>query len=532
MAVHSSRTLRRRFLAVAATVSMVAAYGVVTPTASLAQDAGSGVVTVAYNTPPQTFDPIQSLNSTVDGLLIPAYDTLVALAPGAGTVHPEVATEWEISDDGLTYTFSLRDDVTFHDGAPLTAADVQYTLDRIKTLGIGVASEILDYESSEVIDDQTIALTLAKPYAPFLNALNRVYILNSELVKQNEGDDNAQGWLANNGAGSGRYVLTQLQPDTIAAFEAYPGYWKGWDEPHANQVVFRYIPDAGTQRVLLESGEIDIATAISKDDLPDFLDRDGFKVDVADTLVQFYFWFNMVNGPTTDPLVRQAIAAAYDYDTHSEFILLGYGSNGIGPLPHPMSCHKADVTQPAFDLARAEALLAEAGYGPDNPLEVSISYLPVQDEFQLGFELMQSNLSQIGVMVNPVPVTFPEYAEMARSADTIPDIGTLWVFPTSPDPNAVMFINFHSGNAGTGFNWGHYSNAEVDELVIAAQQTSDEAERCSLYEQAQELVASDYATVNGSVQQFPTVMRDAVEGYQYNGAHHLTVNVNTIWLDE
>ena len=72
----------------------------------------------------------------------------------------------------------------------------------------------------------------------------------------------------------------------------------------------------------------------------------------------------------------------------------------------------------------------------------------------------------------------------------------------------------------------------MDELVIAAQQTSDQAERCSLYEQAQQIIASDYATVNGSVQQFPAVMRDAVEGYQYNGAHDLTVNVNDIWLDE
>ncbi len=500
-----------------------------------AGDGGSGgtlsddrrqTLIIAENEPPATFDPVQADNSTVDEVVTPLYDSLLTFN-SQGELVGHLATDWEVSEDATAITLTLRDDVTFHDGTPLTAKDVQYTLDRINRLNIGVAAELQPYESTEVIDDTTLTIHLSRPYAPFLPALSRVYVLNSALVEANAGDDDGRSWLANNDAGSGPYTLERYRPNQEAVFTRYPDYWGGFDR-QAETVVFRYLPEAATQREALRNGEIDIAMDIAPTDWQSFEDDPNFVVDRADTLVQLYGFFKMEDSPTANRKLREAIVHAYNYTSHVEDILYGAGTLAAGPLPAAMPCHDPSVYQPTYDLEAARKALAESGL---TNVKLTMTYLPALNEHERAATLLQSALREIGIELELQGVTFPAYVDMIKSNETTPDIGMIYAFPMYPDPNAVLSTNFDSQFIGNGYNYGGYRNERVDELVRQAQVTPDEDQRCALYREAQNLVADDIATINFANPQYVTVMRADISGYQYRIAHHQTVDVYAIQLD-
>ena len=154
----------------------------------LAFAAPSGTLVIAENETPENLDPANATNSTVDQLLIGVYDALVQFKAGATEPTPQLAKSWTISDDGLTYTFTLRDDVVFHDGSKLTAADVKFTIDRLKAAKANVLNDLALLSGAEVVDDHTVKLTLSAPFGPFVSALSRIYIVSKAAVEPHLGD--------------------------------------------------------------------------------------------------------------------------------------------------------------------------------------------------------------------------------------------------------------------------------------------------------------------------------------------------------
>jgi peptide/nickel transport system substrate-binding protein len=519
---------RRRFrqLSIAALLALAALVVAGAGLADARRAAPSGTLTIATAEPPQTFDPIQSANSTVDQMALNNYDALVQFAAGdASKPRPALARSWKMADGGKTYTFTLRN-ATFHDGAKVTAADVKFTLDRIKKLKTGIFSEVAAYASSTAVNPTTVRIRLASPYAPFLGALSRVYILNAKLVQPHLGSDMGQKWLANNDAGSGPYVLESYEPNQQATFTAYPKYWRGWAGSHSATVVYKFIAEASTQREALKSGDADIAMNIAKTDLAAFKQDAKYRVDAANTLVQYYVYFNTQNGPTKDVRVRQALSLAYDYKTHVDKILLGYGKEAKGPLPTPIPCHDAGVNQPTYDLDKAKSLLKAAGY---DKLTLSMEYLPVLEEEKKSFQLYQSALSSIGVTLKPIATTFPAYCGMVKTIKGTPDLAAVYAFPPFPDASEVLYINYDSKfTLARGYNWGQYANPKVDALVEKALVVSNPAQRCALYKRAQDIIANDYVSLNISLPQYTTVLGANVKGYRYNAAHHQTENTYDI----
>ncbi|MEY9212825.1 ABC transporter substrate-binding protein [Thermobifida halotolerans] len=478
---------------------------------------------IAENEPPATFDPVQANNSTVDEVVRPAYDTLVRFEDGE--IVGSLATEWTVSDDGTVIEMTLRDDVTFHDGAALTAHDVVYTLDRAKRLQLGVASFIAAYDSAEAVDDTHLTIRLSRSHAPFLAALSRVYVLNSALVEENAGSDDGQQWLATNDAGSGPYRITGYTPNQEAAFERHDEYWGGFDG-QPQKVVFRYLSEASTQATALRQGDIDIAMDIAPNDWASFESTGGFVVDRADTNVVLYGLFKMSGEtPMEDAALREAVSYAYDYDQHLENILHGAGNRARGVLPGGMPCHDAEVLQPGYDPDRAREILEEAGI---ENVSITMTYLEATAEMEQAATLLQSNLAEIGVDLKLQAVTYPQYVELTAAVDDIPDLGMIYTFPAFPDPDAVLYQSFHSQFVGAGMNYGGYANPEVDELVERAQSATDEERRCADYTEAQSIIAEDHAALALSNPQYVTVLSDGVEGYAYDAAHHQTVDVYRI----
>lgn len=488
----------------------------------------SGTLTITTDEPPQTFDPIQSTNSTVDQMNLNDYNALVQYPPGQNaTLQPQLATSWQISPNGLDYTFTLASGVKFHDGSPFTATDVAFSFNRVKQLNTGVASELGPFQTAKVLSPGKVELILSKPYAPFLDALSRVYILEAALVSKHLGSDQGQTWLGTHDAGTGPYQLTSYVSGSTASFSYFPGYFQGWKGHHVAQVVYKFIASPSAEQEALTSGQANIAMNIARSALASFKSRPGYTVDSAKTLEEFYVYMNTQSGPTKNLLVRQALSYAYNYKEHISNILDGYGVEASGPLPSGMDCH-INITQPTYDLKKAAALFKQAGFAHAT---LTMNYEPETFEQADSFLLLQSDLKQIGVTVKAVPSTFPQTMTMLKNAKTSPNLIAIYAFPVTPNPNEVLYQDYYSGFAnGAGYNFAQYANPALDKILIQAQQTTSQSQQCNLYAQAQKLIENQYVGINISNPDYVTVLGPNVHGYQYYVMHTQTEATYDIWV--
>ena len=517
------------FRTFAAGLASVAAFAVLAAAPLVAGT--SGVLVIVENETPENLDPANATNSTVNQLTIGIYDTLVQFTAGETAVTPRVAESWSVSDDGLEYTFNLRDDVTFHDGSALTAEDVKFTLDRLQAAEGKVLNDMGPYSSAEVIDDHTVKLSLDSSFGPFLSALSRIYIVNKDLVEPNMGEDNAREWLAVNEAGSGPYMIKSYKPTEAVSMVAYEDYWGGWEGNHAAEVVFRYVSEPSTQLALLRNGEAHIAPDLTVEDKQALMDEEGFVVDIGAAATPLYFQMNTASdGPTGDSLFRKMLSMAFDRELHLDLVLLGFGTLPDGPLPSNWVGHQSG-TETGFDLKEAKRLVDENGWAGT---ELLVRYLPAIQEEKLAVEQFQSNLASIGITLNAEGMTWPAQAATVQDLGTTSDINMIYNFPSFPDAHAILNTSFNGAMTGYngGYNWAQYSNPAVDELLNAAANSSDPAERASLYQQAQELIGADHVVITVSNPGFVLAMSDKVEGYVYNVAHHQTFNLMDIGLKE
>ncbi len=496
---------------------------------TIALAAPSGTLVIAENETPENLDPANATNSTVDQLLVGAYDALVQFKAGETALSPSLAKSWTISEDGLTYTFTLRDDVVFHDGTKLTAADVKFTLDRLKAAKANVLNDIALLSGAEVVDDHTVKLTLSAPFGPFLPALSRIYIVNKALVEPHMAEDNARQWLAVNEAGSGPYQITAYNPTEAVTLKAFDKYWGGWDGNHVAEVVFRYISEPSTQLSLLKGGEVQIAPDITVEDKLALKTEPGFLIDVGNAATPLYFDFNTAGkGPTGNPKFREMLAKTFDRQLHLDQVLMGLGTLPDGPLPSSWPGHESGTEQ-AFDLAAAKKLVDDNGWAGT---KLTVRYLPAIQEEKSAVEQLQSNLAEIGITLEAEGMTWPAQAATVQKVETTADINMIYSFPPFPDPHAILNSSFNSALTGAkgGYNWAQYSNPAVDALLNEAASSADQAKRAELYKKAQQLIGKDFPVITVSYPGSVVALSDKVEGYKYNAAHHQTFNYMDIGL--
>lgn len=488
----------------------------------------TGTLTITTDEPPQTFDPIQSTNSTVDQMNLNDYNALVQYPPGQNAaLQPQLATNWQISSNGLDYTFTLASGVKFHDGSPFSATDVAFTFNRVKQLNTGVASELGPFQAAKVLSPSKVELILSKPYAPFLDALSRIYILEAALVSKHLGSDDGQTWLGTHDAGTGPYQLTSYVSGSTATFSYFPKYFQGWKGHHVAQVVYKFITSPSAEEEALTSGQANIAMNIARSALASFKSRPGYTVNSAKTLEEFYVYMNTQSGPTKSLLVREALSYAYDYQEHISSILGGYGVEASGPLPSGMDCH-INITQPTYDLQKAAQLFKQAGYAHAT---LTMNYEPETFEQADSFLLLQSDLKKIGITVKAVPSTFPQTMSMLKNAKTSPNLIAIYAFPVTPNPNEVLYEDYYSGFVnGAGYNFAQYANPTLDKILLQAQQTTSQSKQCSLYASAQKLIEDQYVGINVSNPDYVTVLGPNVHGYQYYVMHTQTEATYYIWV--
>lgn len=484
--MHSNRSsiaaIRGTVLA-GATAALLAALG--QPAAAQANFDRATSVIFANGGALTTLDPLRTDYAQTSFAVNAAYDTLVTYDKSAKVVG-RLAESFEVADDVMSIAIKLRPGVAFQDGAPLTADDVAYTLDRLKRIGIGIAGQISEYDSTVVTDPHTLTIKLKQPSSIFLGALSKIYILNSKLVGGNAGSDDGQTWLQSHVAGSGPYSLS-IQQGGNTFLQLNPNYWDK-AEGRPQTIVLRRIDEGATQRDEIRAGNVDLAIlGMGYRDAAD-LEASGVAKDARlKPALQTNVVFNTRTGPTADPRVRRAVRMAYDYEGGLKNIRLGNGTVANGPLPSTLPC-RPDLPQSVRDVEGAKKLLAEAGV---KDLHLTLRFQSTIEVQRLEATLLQSNLADIGVTLDLQPITFANYLQTLASVDTIPQMMLLDDFAQFPDPGAMLFKTFKSNAVGT--NRSGYSNAEVDKLLDQAVQTKDDAARCELYKKAQTIIDGDSA---------------------------------------
>jgi peptide/nickel transport system substrate-binding protein len=478
--------LRRRhtlaaFTAAAASMILLAGCTASDPNAAPATGSADTSIVVAYRNEVTTIDPARSDYVQTDSIDQTLYDTLVTF-DADNALAPSLATSFEYNDTVDAISVTLRDDVLFHDGAPLTSADVKYSLDRYKALGVGIFGQIKNYDSTEIIDDQNLVIHLSTPDSLALGALSRVYIVNSALVSANEGSDNAQSYLLSTDAGSGPYTLGEASGGTytLARFDDYFGF----DEERPNTLTMRRIDEYATIRDELTAGTVDVGPIAPTDE--ETLTQAGLEVAKRDSY-QAYVFFNNSVGQTANPAVREAIRLAYDYQGGLDNLRDGQGTIANGPLPSSLSC-RPELPSSEQNLEQAKKVLSDAGL---SDLTLTLDFQPAFAEQAQEATLLQSNLAEIGVTLNLEPIAFADYLNLLSDFSTIPEMMLATEAAPYPDAGVMLTRLFLSSAVGT--NKMAYSNPEVDSLLADANAEPDADTRCDYYMDAQTIIDEDNA---------------------------------------
>ncbi|MEO0989924.1 MAG: ABC transporter substrate-binding protein, partial [Pseudomonadota bacterium] len=371
-------------------------------------------------------DPAKASDYADSILMFNVYDTLVLPNQGGPGHSGHLAESWTV--DGATYTFKLRDGVSFQSGNPLRAEDVVYSLERMQAIGAGL-SYLFGGVSAEAIDDSTVAFTLEAPYAPFVASLVRLPIVDKALVEANKGDDDwGDAFLSANGAGTGAYTVTSHNPQEETVMAKNDGYFLGVPDVAPDTVRLRYGLEAATVRTLIAQGEHDIASQWLPPEVVKALADDGAQLLTETGTGAFYFKMNTTKPPLDDVNCRLALASAFDYATAIQMIAItddvSAGSPATGAIPVGMfGSNGGDMVQ-AQDLDAAKAYLEACQYdAADIDIEVSwIAEVPLEERFAL---LMQSNFTQLGIKSHIKKLPWALFAEQVSRPENTPHISQL-----------------------------------------------------------------------------------------------------------
>lgn len=474
-------------------------------------------------------DPHVTMTNRSWSVTYPVYERLVRYKEENGVglteVEPDLATAWTVSDDGLVWTFTLRENARFADGTPVDAEAVAYSFHRLMAIGEGPSDAFPTLAEVNAVGRYTVEFVLSEPFAPFLLTLanNGAGIVNPKLADYEVDADLGRGYLAEHSLGSGPFQVERWDKDQQIRLVPNPHY--GGETPEFRMILFQVINDPSARRLQLERGDIDIAEALPLDQLERIQTMPGIRVEDHPSLRVTYLYLHNQQGPLADARVRQAISYAVDYDALVQGVMLGNAVQMRGPVPEGMWSHIPDAYQYSFNPDKARQLLAEAGYG--SGLTLGYLYSPTYPEWeQIGLAL-QAQLAAVGVRLELEPLAYATMREKLGEGDFDVSVGN-WT-PDFADPYMFMNYWFDSNNGGLPGNRSFYANEEVDALIRRAAVVTDIEERTRLYQEAQRIVIDEAAYVYLYQQSYKVAMRDNVVGYVYNPMLVDIFNVDTMY---
>lgn len=425
------------------------------------------------------------------------YDTLVRYEEENTEVKPALATKWDVSDDGLVWTFQLRDDVKFHDGNDFSAKDVVFNFERWATSPdfvyygymFGATEDNLKgiIEKVEATGDYEVTITLSEPNAPFIYtlAMTPFGIASPEAVEK-YGDD-----YFKNPVGTGPFVFEEWVQDDAITLKKNNDYFG--EKAKIDKVVFRVIPDNGARFMELQAGTIDVMNGLNPQDIQTAESDDNLQIIRRPSMNVAYMAMNTdKEGPLSNKLVRQAINLAINKD---ELITLfeGIGKPAKNPIPPSLWGYNDGVEDYAYDPEEAKALLAEAGYadGFDTNLYIFSNPRDYMPQPKVTAQAIQEMLKEVNINVEIVENDWDSHLDATENGDH--DMAFLGWTGDNGDPDNFLYVLLDKDNAkvGSAGNIAFYKSDEVHDLFKEAQVEMDQEKRTDIYLKAQEIIHED-----------------------------------------
>ena len=463
----------------------------------------TGYLVAALNADIQTAD----VQKTSKDYEVPfnIFDRLVDVevdADGNSKIVPSLAESWNISDDGLEYTFHLRQGVKFHNGNDFTAEDVAYTFHRLLTVEGGVNTEFIDQikgadellagetdtlEGVEVVDDYTIKVTLKEPFAGFLASISSpgVSIYDSEATEA-AGDQFGMDPAVT--VGTGPFEFASWSFNNQLVLTRNEDYWKGASELPG--VVIKIIQDTETQSMMFESGELDI---LDLDYAADSVDR--FTETYPDQIVQgprvgiVYFTMNFNKEPFQDVRVRKAVQMSIDRQAILDALYGGRGQVEQGIFPHGLIGFNPDQEEIKYDPEAAKALLAEAGYADGFDMEIAADS-SASDTMTMALEIVSDQLAEVGINAEIKNYDESTWLETRKSGELGSFMSTWSADYNDPDN---FIYTFFGNEEKTKIRSINYPDTEVMERVAKARTIVNEDERLAEYKALEEKIVHEDA---------------------------------------
>ncbi|NIZ19894.1 ABC transporter substrate-binding protein [Entomospira culicis] len=426
-----------------------------------------------------------------------AYDDNLNVVPLLTTDYPV------ISEDGRLYTFTLKEGITFHDGSPMTSADVQFLFQRMfdasvsgqiaiasgsydmivgsKELMNGTASG--DLRGFTIIDDRTFSIELEMPFAPFIQNLAMSYAgIISKNAYLNTADK--ESWGISTLIGSGPYTFKQYHHKDGVTLLANEHYWGGF-RPAIDQLNFHFFDDPTTALLEYESGNIDIVE-LTMDKYEEYSSgRFASHIQKKDILGTYMIIVSFTNSPFSDVKVREAFAYALDRDLIVEQVYKNILDKNDNFLPKGIPGRNPNVKLPAYNPEKAKQLLNEAGY--PNGIDIEASFRTGNQTRRQLWTLIQAKAKDAGFNITAREMDIGQHTELSNKGELImQDAGWIASFPDADD---LMYTFFHS-------SWSHLKssnlkNDRVDELLDTARQSTDPEARRLMYEEVEQIVVGD-----------------------------------------
>ena len=456
--------------------------------------------------PPPSLDPVRAADNNSLVYIYLLFDGLMEFVPGSLEARPAIAESYTVSEDGLTYTFTLRDDATFHIGRRITAEDVVYSLRRALTKetrsqkrdflsALAGAAAFWDGETTELpgvraIDDKTVVLTLDKPYPAFLTVLATEA---GSIVPREVYDDPEEGYLRHP-VGSGPFRFEVWDPDISITLKRHNGHWKRAPEDDPIETIrVVFIRDDSTALEEYRAGNIDFMFPLPPGQRQRVRQAMPGHLNHTTQLAIFYLGFNHALSPLGDnPLLRRAVRHAIDTSYIVEQLNEGKDRQATGVIPPNMIGHQ-NTGILAYDPERGRRLLAEAGYPEGEGLPELVLLSNDTQAFRRIAERIQTNLAGIGVRMRIKLLDFGGFlAELTGESGPDATLYRMTVFADYPDPDNFLGLQFTTGG---DYNFGKYSNPAFDAIMDRAKYETDLVKRADLYRQADSMLLQDAALV-------------------------------------
>jgi peptide/nickel transport system substrate-binding protein len=476
----------------------------------------------------KSLDPGRTVETTSNMVNHSVYDSLVTFeGEDLTTPKPSLATEWKVAPDGRTYTFKLRPGVRFSSGNPLTSADVKWSLDRVRHLKSNPAFFLDAVEEVQAPDPLTVVLRLKAPNPALLAILasSSLGAVDSTLVATRGGDaspeakdrDKAESFLHGQSAGTGAYVLTRYVPDQEVVLVPNPHHWRG--APALDRIVIRNITEPATQKLQLERGDLDIATALDQDQMRALRSAPGVSTRTSPAATTFYLLMNAnpaVGGPFAQPRIQQAVRLALDYE--GILALAGPGAVRLAGVVPPVFAGGLDARQALrTDRERARQLVREAGPAP---LKGALTYASDATIWGVQVSLLaqkvQADLAEVGLEVALNGLPRPTALQLYRDGKN--QLG-LWSW-AADYPSHQNFLVFGPGRTvGRRAGWPAEASPEARELAELAREAEtevDPAKGTAVYRRLGERLAQvgPYAPLFQPA--VPYAFRSAVKGVTFH----------------